>query len=154
MKYLSNSRSRTREIAKKIAERVLKDKKHQAGKAMVFGLVGDLGSGKTTFVQAFLRSLGVRGRITSPTFVFVKGYVLKENKGGYKKAYHIDAYRVQKPKDLLRVGFGEAIHDSRHIVLIEWADQIKKVMPKNTKWIKFEHMRGNKRNILLKKIKS
>lgn len=113
----------------------------------MLGLTGDLGSGKTTFVQAFLRSLGVRGRITSPTFIFVKGYALKKNKGEYKKAYHIDAYRVQKPRDLLHVGFREIVHSPRHIVLVEWADKLKKVMPKNTKWIKFEHMRGSRRSI-------
>mgnify|MGYP001596023053 CR=1 FL=1 len=58
----------------------------------VFALVGDLGAGKTTFVQAFLRALGVRGNITSPTFLIIKNYELRIM--NYGRAYHVDCYRL------------------------------------------------------------
>jgi len=131
----------TRELARKLAHEM---------PARVYALVGELGSGKTTFTQAFLRELGIRGRITSPTFVLMKKYEPRhpelppatarhERAGVSGSIYHIDAYRIDKPKELLGLGFKKIIDDSNNIVLIEWADRIKQLIPKNAVWIKFKH---------------
>ena len=103
----------------------------------IFALVGDLGAGKTTFSQFFLRALGVTESVTSPTFVIMKSYKLKTK--NYKLAYHIDCYRLKNPEELLSLGFQEILADKKNIILIEWADRIRSAMPNDTMWIDFNH---------------
>jgi len=128
-KYLSN------EILKEILENK---------KAIVIGLEGDLGSGKTTFVQGIAKGLGIKEKITSPTFVIMKKYDF---------LYHIDCYRI-KSKDLLELDFKEIIKQSGNIVVIEWAERIKKVLPKDVIWMKFEYLDKDKRKIIYEEINS
>jgi len=129
---VSKSVSDTKKIAKSLA---LKRKNH------VYALVGDLGAGKTTFVRAFLRALGVKSRITSPTFLIIRSY---------GNIYHIDCYRIDKPSELVKLGFKEILKNKNNIVLIEWAGRIRKLLPKNTQWIYFEHgKKENERNIII-----
>ena len=105
----------------------------------VFALSGDLGSGKTTFTQFFLRALGVRGRITSPTFIIIKNYKLRITDYGFKKVYHIDCYRIKSPKELLALDFKEILSDPKNLLIIEWADRIRNLLPTETRWIYSEH---------------
>lgn len=126
-------------------------------------LKGELGSGKTTFTQGFLKELGVKGPYTSPTFVVLKEYKLATNNkqlttkkkkklsvvSGKLSVYHIDAYRV-KSKDILNLGWKEIIDDKNNIIIIEWADRIKKIIPKNAVWIIFKWIDNNTRKIILK----
>lgn len=139
----SHSRRDTARIARELARELRKEKKSRKT-ARVFGLVGNLGAGKTTFSQYFLRALGAKGKIASPTFVLVKKYELKKNK---LHAYHLDAYRLKDAKELRGLGFKEIITSPHHVVLIEWADRVRRTMPKHTKWIVFEHVSGNRRKI-------
>lgn len=118
----------------------------------IFALVGDLGAGKTTFTQAFLRALGVKSKITSPTFLIIKNYAMPTGRQElgiknqeYKKAYHIDCYRLNNEKELLSLGFKKILADPKNIVLIEWADKIKDSLPKKgVFWVDFT--RGNQEN--------
>ena len=103
----------------------------------MIALEGELGSGKTTFVQKFLKSLGVSKMVTSPTFVIMKRYLSPWP--NYKDLYHIDCYRIKDQKELLVLGFGDIVNDSRNLVLIEWADMIKEIIPEDAIWIKFRH---------------
>ncbi len=103
-------------------------------------LEGELGSGKTTFTQGLLKGLKVKGPYTSPTFVIMKKY--KNN------IYHFDAYRV-KDKDILNLGWEEIISNPENIIIIEWADRIKKIIPKGCLWIKFEWVGEHKRKMTL-----
>jgi tRNA threonylcarbamoyladenosine biosynthesis protein TsaE len=66
--------------------------------------------------------------------------------------YHLDCYRVQKPKELLILGFKKITSDPKNIVAVEWAERIKKIMPRNTIWIKFEFIDENKRKIRISKL--
>ena len=129
--------------------------------AFIICLFGDLGSGKTTFAQGFLKGMGVRGPHTSPTFLVIKNYQKEipnpksqiPNKSKLSKIktqniYHIDAYRV-KVKDILNLGWKEIISGD-NIVLVEWADRIKKIIPRKVLWIKFEWVDRNKRKITFK----
>lgn len=109
---------------------------------VIICLSGELGSGKTTFTQGFLQGLKIQGPYTSPTFVIMKQYKLAKK----KNAYHVDAYRI-KEKDVLNLGWEEIIQDKSNIILIEWAERIKKIIPKEAIWIKFEWLNENKRKL-------
>lgn len=86
-------------------------------------LAGDLGAGKTAFVQGFGRGLGVVQRITSPTFTLVHVY---EN--GRLPVHHLDVYRLDQLSEALDLGLAEML-DEGGVVLIEWGDAITPVLP-------------------------
>jgi len=140
--YKTDSSKETQKIAAGLAKKFLRAKTKRKN-ALVFALMGELGSGKTTFVQGFLRGLGIKKKITSPTFVIAKNY---------KQAYHIDCYRIKKADELLKLGLREVLENPQNIVLIEWAEKIKKILPKNFVWLKFEH--GPKENIRVIRLNS
>ncbi len=142
MRFVSRSQEQTKIIARTLAEEILERPPNQK-RALVLGLAGELGSGKTTFSQAFIRALGVKSRITSPTFLIIKSYKAISHKAiRYKKIFHIDAYRLHKSKELLDLGFREIITDPKNIALIEWADKVRGILPKTELiWIWFRHGR-------------
>jgi tRNA threonylcarbamoyladenosine biosynthesis protein TsaE len=109
-------------------------------------LSGDLGAGKTTFTQGFLEGLNVKGPHTSPTFLVMKEYKIQDTRYEIQKAYHIDAYRINS-KDIFNLGWEEIISNPQNIVIIEWADRIKDIIPKDALWIKFEWIDENIREI-------
>ena len=90
---------------------------------MIIGLIGDLGAGKTTFAQGFARALGVRGRLPSPTFLFYRAYPIPRSS---RVLVHADMYRVRKLSELQPLKFRELLRNPENIVLIEWAEHIKK----------------------------
>jgi len=117
--------------------------------ALVLGLIGELGAGKTTFIKSFIRALGVRKKITSPTFLISRRFNLP-NGGRYKNVFHIDVYRISSKTELSDIGINNVINDHNNIVLVEWADRIQTVLPKETIWIKFKHgKRENQRHITI-----
>jgi len=129
-------------------------------KAVILALRGDLGAGKTTFIQGFARGLGIREKILSPTFVILKIFKITKRKTKSEKRkikiqnlkylYHIDCYRVDNPKEILELGFKEIIANPENIVVIEWAERIRKILPKNAIWMKFEWIDKDKRRITIK----
>ncbi|MEK7120203.1 MAG: tRNA (adenosine(37)-N6)-threonylcarbamoyltransferase complex ATPase subunit type 1 TsaE [Patescibacteria group bacterium] len=133
-----------------LSEKAIEIAKKQSRKnAAVLGLVGDLGGGKTSFTQGLAKNLGIKKEILSPTFILMQSYPLSGKKFPWKDFYHLDAYRVKSSKEILRLGFEEIIKDSQNIVVVEWADIIKDIMPKNTLWIEFEWLDENERKITL-----
>ena len=142
---ISKSAKETQKIAAKLAQKVLKSKPHKKH-ARVIALVGDLGAGKTTFVQGFAKALGIKQRMVSPTFLIFRNYKIAKN--NFQFLYHVDAYRINSVKELTALGFKKILSESKNIVLIEWAEKIKKVLPKGTIWISFGHgERENERTI-------
>jgi tRNA threonylcarbamoyladenosine biosynthesis protein TsaE len=134
-KILINDSEAMQQLAASIAqEAVLRP---LGKRAQVFGLVGDLGAGKTTFTQGFLKALGVRRRVISPTFLIMRPYKLTAS--NYKNAIHIDCYRLHKSQELLALGFQELLENPENILLIEWPELMKKYLPRNTRWIQVEH---------------
>jgi tRNA threonylcarbamoyladenosine biosynthesis protein TsaE len=83
----------------------------------IFLLRGDLGAGKTTFVQHLCKELGVTESVSSPTFSLVNEYASP----GYGPVYHMDLYRLEKSNDLVQIGLEEYL-ESGNICLIEWPD--------------------------------
>lgn len=108
--------------------------------ARVIGLVGDLGAGKTTFVQGFAKALGIKRHLPSPTFLIFRSYTLLAEP--FRSLYHVDAYRLKDPTELDVLDFSDILKDRHNIVIIEWADRIKKILPPDTTWLYFSH--GNK----------
>jgi len=116
-------------------------------RAFIIALEGDLGSGKTTFIQGLAQGLEVKENILSPTFVIQKDFSLALK--NYKNLYHIDAYRLKNPSELLGLGFKDLIKNSENLIVIEWADKIKKILPKNILKIEFENLGEDKRKITI-----
>ena len=128
-----------------------------SNKAFIIALKGNLGSGKTTFIQGLAEGLKVQENILSPTFVIQKDFPLKLSaKGGsacggknYRSLYHIDAYRLKNPGELLELGFRDLVKNPENLIVIEWADKVKKILPKNILKIEFVNLGKNKRKIML-----
>ncbi|MBI2053867.1 MAG: tRNA (adenosine(37)-N6)-threonylcarbamoyltransferase complex ATPase subunit type 1 TsaE [Candidatus Staskawiczbacteria bacterium] len=132
-------------MAADLAKKLLAEKTRWA---LILALSGELGSGKTTFIKGFSKTLGVREKILSPTFVLIHRHKIK--KSGFKNLYHIDAYRLKSQKDLLKLGIKEIFGNPENIVLIEWADRVKNAIPKDAIWIHFDHLEKNTRRITIK----
>lgn len=102
--------------------------------AVVVGLYGNLGSGKTTFTKSVAKVLGVTEDITSPTFVIEKVYELQNNK--FSHFIHIDAYRLEREEELVSLGWNEITSDKNNLIFIEWPEKVSGIMPDHIK-IKF-----------------
>jgi len=101
----------------------------------ILALVGDLGAGKTTFAKGVALGLGINEKITSPTFVYMKVYEV--NHPTIKKFCHIDAYRLENEQKLIDIGALEYFSNPEVLTVIEWADKIKKILPKSSKLFNF-----------------
>lgn len=136
---ITNGAEETVELGKKIAQEI------KGGE--IICLEGDLGAGKTTFSQGLLGGLGVIGAVTSPTFLVMKQYDLKKGSLNFDNVYHIDTYRIGE-EDILNLGWEEIIKNKRNIILLEWPEKIKKIIPENAIWIKFEILDEEKRKMI------
>ena len=144
-KYLSSSPLQTQKFGMILAKEILKIPTGK--KAVVIGLEGDLGGGKTTFIQGFAQGLGIKEKILSPTFVILKRFRIPKQKGMF---YHIDCYRTEKPEDLLSLGLKEIISNPQNIIAIEWVKKVRKILPKETILIKFRFIDKNRRKISIR----
>lgn len=90
-------------------------------------LWGDLGSGKTTFVQGLARGMGISKRLLSPTFIIVRHYDIPSDN---RRLYHFDLYRFIDKKEANMVGLFEVIQDSQTIVCVEWPERLGTLLPK------------------------
>ena len=139
---ISKDIKETSQIAEVFLEKILKEIRIK-NKALVVGLVGNLGAGKTTFLQSVAKHLGVKRKVSSPTFVIMKKYPLKNKK--HKFLFHLDAYRLKNEQELLHLGWEEIIKDENNLVFIEWPQNVSKIMPKHTKYIQIsEDKKGQK----------
>jgi tRNA threonylcarbamoyladenosine biosynthesis protein TsaE len=127
-KITTNSEDETIELAQNI----------ESGKFenMVICLEGDLGSGKTIFAKAFASSMGITDNITSPTFTIIKEYE------GELKLFHMDVYRLSDVKQ--DIGITEYFK-RKGVCIIEWADLIPDLLPKNRLDIKIKIVNENTR---------
>lgn len=142
MEILSKSLEETKNAAQGLVDLVLEQ--NRAG-ATVVSMVGNLGAGKTTFVQAVAEIFGVKDNITSPTFVIMKSYKLENDKFDF--LIHIDAYRLKGGEDLTKLGFNELVSNPRNLILIEWADLVSSVVPMDSIKLYFEFVDDQTRKI-------
>jgi len=136
--YQTKNFEQTKLLGKKLAKRL------KPGDILAF--YGNLGSGKTTFIQGLALALNIKRRIISPTFIIIRHYKLE--KGNF---YHIDLYRTQNMNDLLSVGLGEIISNNENIVTIEWAEKLDKLLPKKRYDLKFSYIDESTRSITINK---
>ncbi len=145
MKIISTSSSQTKDLGSRLAQEILsrKDKK-----ATVIGLKGDLGGGKTTFTQGFIKGLGIKEDALSPTFVIFRRYEISEG-NNFNNFYHFDVYRIKNIEELKVLKFDEIINNPKNILLIEWVDIIKNLIPKESTIIEFKFIDESKREIVM-----
>ncbi len=132
MKFSLNNLEETKDVANKI----LADLKPGAG-AVVLAMEGDLGSGKTTLSQFIGQVLGVEDNMPSPTFLLEKVYELKDQK--WQRLIHIDAYRLEKEEEFLNLGWEKLVADPANLILIEWSNRVKNILPKSAIHIVLRH---------------
>ncbi len=134
--FVSKNEKDTRTVAKEILDEIMKDGKERS-RALVVALSGNLGSGKTAFTKAAARNLGIKSRITSPTFVIMKRHSFSAGKGSkeFKFFFHIDAYRLRNEKEILSLGWKEISDDKNNLIFIEWPENIQKVLPRGARRI-------------------
>ena len=157
---LVRSEKQLEALGQKLGRKILKSRVRASSTiyklpTTVFALVGELGAGKTTFLRGFAKGLGIKARITSPTFILARRYrISKKFYTLYPKPYtlylwHIDAYRLRNERDLASIDFQEIILNPHNIVAIEWADRVRKAIPLRAVWITFTHHK-NGRKVFLK----
>ncbi len=126
------TRSRARELARTLASPV------------VIALYGDLGAGKTLFTQALARALDITGPVTSPTFTLINEYDLP----GGGKFFHVDVYRLHDAvPEAMALGLEDLFDEG--IVVIEWADRIRPLLPDERIDVYFEHAGEDRRQITI-----
>lgn len=109
----------------------------ESAAAQVLCLTGDLGAGKTTFVKALAAELGIEDTVTSPTFVIEQVYDLARDQA-FRRLIHIDAYRLESGEELKTLGWEEQRDDPGNLIVVEWAGQVREVMPEDAMWLQFE----------------
>ncbi len=100
-----------------------------ASPGTVIALDGDLGCGKTVFAKGFAAGLGIKEHVSSPTFTIVQQY-----DDGRMPLYHFDVYRIGDIAEMDETGYEDCFYGDG-VTIVEWADMVKEIMPKNTIWI-------------------
>jgi len=121
--YETQSEKETFEIGHQLAE--------NSKPGDIYCLLGDLGVGKTVFSKGFAIGLGITEPITSPTFTIVQVYEAE------KSLYHFDMYRIEDEDELEMIGYEDYFY-GKGVCLVEWANNVEEVIPKNAKWITIE----------------
>ena len=111
-------------------------------------LYGDMGAGKTTFVKAFCRYLGVRETTASPTFSLVNQYSYVEKDGSVSLFYHLDLYRLKTVQEALDIGIEDLLYDPWYCV-IEWPQLAEPLLPDDAAKIQIEITGETSRRILI-----
>jgi len=95
----------------------------------IIGLIGDLGAGKTSFVQYLAKALGVKTAVKSPTFILMQVFetCAAARKRGITELCHVDAYRLNDMTELKTIGFDDYARDKKTVCLVEWADRTPEI---------------------------
>lgn len=119
-----------------IALELISNTKSDAMHASVVVLTGDLGAGKTTFVQALAKILNVDEPVTSPTFTLLKRY--ETGHKSFPHLLHMDAYRIESVDELAPLRFDELLNTPQTLFVIEWGERIAEALPEHTLWYVLE----------------
>jgi tRNA threonylcarbamoyladenosine biosynthesis protein TsaE len=133
--FISHSEAQTRRLGARLAAYL-----HPGD---VLALVGDLGSGKTRWIQGVCAGLGVTDPVISPTFTLVNEY------RGLYPVYHIDLYRLADAAETATFGLEDYLYGSG-ITMIEWADRIKALLPDEYLTVELHHLEETKRRVVLR----
>jgi tRNA threonylcarbamoyladenosine biosynthesis protein TsaE len=136
---VTHSFKETQEFGKKFAQ--------QLNGGEVIALYGDLGSGKTTFMQGLAQGLGIQKNIISPTFIIMRTYNIQSEAKSLKTLYHLDLYRIENEAQAIDLGLEELMGDSENIVAIEWPDKIENILPEKRINIYCAYLEDDRREI-------
>src|SRR3989338_1994273 len=120
-KSITKSAKATQRLGEILAKEILN--RPLGKRAVVLTLQGELGAGKTCFLQGFAKGLGIKEKIKSPTFVVYKKFHVPCSM--FHDFYHFDCYRIKDSKEISDLGFKEIISNPENIVAIEWSEKIK-----------------------------
>lgn len=134
--FISNSADQTRRIGMRLGSLL--------EKSMLVCFTGDLGSGKTTFTQGITSGWGSSDSVSSPTFVLINEYY----KLGGEIMYHLDTYRLTNSFEAEELDLTNMIDGG--ILVIEWAERIRDVLPEESLWIECEYISDDKRRFVFK----
>ncbi|HEV8439832.1 MAG TPA: tRNA (adenosine(37)-N6)-threonylcarbamoyltransferase complex ATPase subunit type 1 TsaE [Methylomirabilota bacterium] len=132
--FVSRSPEETRALGEQLGTRL--------GPGSVVACIGELGAGKTCFLQGLARGLGVESSVTSPTFVLVNEY------RGRLPVHHLDAYRTGTLTELIDIGVEELLHGGG-VTVIEWADKLLPLLPSDTITVTISGLGDEPRRIVL-----
>lgn len=124
MEIITKNHSETQQLGRSLGPLL------QPGDVLVVS--GELGAGKTTFVQGLAEGMGIEAQITSPTFTIIHEY-----QGRNMPLYHIDAYRLDTPVEIKELGLEEYFYGDG-VTAIEWAEKIKGWLPPDYLYVKLE----------------
>ena len=138
MEIITKNAKETFDLGKKIGSSLV------GGETLAFS--GDLGAGKTTFIQGLAAGIGIKNKIVSPTFILMRKYETKK-----RSFYHLDLYRLEEniEKEIQNLGLFDIWKDGGDIVAVEWAEKYDGKWPENTTWIKFENVGEDERRIVV-----
>lgn len=155
LKIITKSAEETKKVGEALAREILKT--HNPPRppylkgGIVISLEGELGSGKTTFAQGFAKGLGIKENPRSPTFVIMRAYTISHKPYALRQLIHVDAYRLSS-KDFKALNWKDFVHPpaggSKNIILVEWGNRVKNILPKNSARIVFKHTYHKNRRLI------
>ena len=134
--YICKNLKETEELAKKFADSLFGGE--------VITLAGDLGAGKTTFTQFLAKAFDIKEPVTSPTFTLMNQYL-----SGKIKLYHFDMYRIEDIDEILETGLTEYFGNKDAVCIIEWAENIKPLLP--AKLIRIQKLGETERKFVIER---
>ena len=151
MKFLIKTEKDLENLAEKTLEIILQNKPNHG---TVLALQGELGSGKTTFTKNLAKTLNITESITSPTFVILKSFEIKNANNTetaketfFKKLIHIDSYRLDLSGELSHLGWHDFLNQKENLIVIEWPERVSDLLPKNYFLLKFAHVDETTREV-------
>lgn len=146
MEIFTSSASETKKLARQVVDRL------KGGETIA--LFGDLGSGKTTFVQGLAEVLGIKGRVLSPSYVLIRQHQIpsRNKQRNISTLYHVDLYRLSGFGEISGLGLGEIISEPNSLLVIEWAERLGNALPQEAIKIYFTDLGNNKRKISVENI--
>lgn len=144
MQKVTKSLEETKVLAREWVSGLALHSLGEAG-ATVVGLSGDLGSGKTSFVQGVAEALGVAEHVTSPTFILERIYQVRHDK--FTKLIHIDCYRLDSAEEFNHLGLEEHLQDPATLILIEWPERVAGALPADMLTLNFKFLDDTTREI-------
>ncbi len=118
-----------------------------AGERRKWTFTGEIGAGKTTFIQEICKKLGIEDKVTSPTFSLINQYPFSENEPQEDFLYHIDLYRLNSLEEAINIGIEDCLYDNRYC-FIEWPQLIDPILPDDAVQINIQIIENSKRKMI------
>lgn len=146
IEVLSKNEEDTKNIAKDLWQ---KYERYKGGRAIIFALEGEMGSGKTQFTKGLAKAMDIEDEIISPTFILESEYDLKNERAAL---IHIDAWRLYNSEEILELGFEKRILDKK-VLVIEWAEKVSDIIKKFDEeaiiiWVKIKYGKSENERLI------